>query len=577
MRSRTAASSSITSTWVAPSSERVASAVGAGVSRAELAHLRRQPDRERAPAARLARPPRCRRPSSGRAAGRGRGRDRSRRSGAWSTRRPGRTPRRAAPSARRSSRSRCRGPRRRSSRPSAAGSRVTATVTTPRSVNLQAFERRLKSAWRSLVRSARMAPTSGAHWTSRRFAFFWASGSSTAATSRTSGSDVEGLEVELHLPRLDLREVEHGVDELEEVLAGRVDPLEVGDEALGVLVLGLLLEHLAVADDGVERRPELVGHVGEELRLVTARDLELPALRLELPEEPGVLDGQGGLGGEGLEEVHDLLRELPHGLAPHRQDAQDPLLRQERDRQDASGSRGRAGPSGSSSRRTLPRRRCPAAGPARGGAPPGPSRPPRDGSERRPAPRPAPPASDGSPGAGTPECPGRTRRSPRRRRPESCTARLTIVVRTVGRSSVELTVRLTALSACSSSTDRVSSPVRAWSSGQEPDVLDGDDGLVGEGLDQLDLLVREGLAPRDRAYRTMTPTDGASRSIGTAEDRAVARRHRRPAHPGTRDRPGCRGRGRPVPRGSPGPSPIARPAGSGWRSGTLDVLRRHAP
>ena len=48
--------------------------------------------------------------------------------------------------------------------------------------------------------------------------------------------------------------------------------------------------------------------------------------------------------------------------------------------------------------------------------------------------------------------------------PESCTARLTIVSRTVGRSRVELTVRLTALSACSSSTDRVSSCVRAWSS-----------------------------------------------------------------------------------------------------------------
>ena len=29
-------------------------------------------------------------------------------------------------------------------------------------------------------------------------------------------------------------------------------------------VLGLLLEHLAVADDGVERRAQLVAHVGQE-------------------------------------------------------------------------------------------------------------------------------------------------------------------------------------------------------------------------------------------------------------------------------------------------------------------------
>ena len=54
----------------------------------------------------------------------------------------------------------------------------------------------------------------------------------------------------------------------EQVLAGAVDPLQVGDEvrrsALGV---GLLLEHLAVADDRVQRRPQLVAHVGQELAL----------------------------------------------------------------------------------------------------------------------------------------------------------------------------------------------------------------------------------------------------------------------------------------------------------------------
>ena len=35
-------------------------------------------------------------------------------------------------------------------------------------------------------------------------------------------------------------------------------------------VLGLLLEHLGVPDDGVQRRPQLVGHVRQELRLVLA-------------------------------------------------------------------------------------------------------------------------------------------------------------------------------------------------------------------------------------------------------------------------------------------------------------------
>ena len=48
--------------------------------------------------------------------------------------------------------------------------------------------------------------------------------------------------------------------------------------------------------------------------------------------------------------------------------------------------------------------------------------------------------------------------------PASWLARATIVLSTVSRSSVELTAWLTSPSACSSSTERVSSPVRACSS-----------------------------------------------------------------------------------------------------------------
>ena len=43
--------------------------------------------------------------------------------------------------------------------------------------------------------------------------------------------------------------------------------LQVGDERPRGRVLGLLLEHLAVADDGVQRRAQLVAHVGQELAL----------------------------------------------------------------------------------------------------------------------------------------------------------------------------------------------------------------------------------------------------------------------------------------------------------------------
>ena len=61
-------------------------------------------------------------------------------------------------------------------------------------------------------------------------------------------------------------------------------PARVEDvvQVLGLLVVDLaehpLGQHLREADDRVERRAQLVRHVGQELALVPARDLELAAL-----------------------------------------------------------------------------------------------------------------------------------------------------------------------------------------------------------------------------------------------------------------------------------------------------------
>ena len=52
-------------------------------------------------------------------------------------------------------------------------------------------------------------------------------------------------------------------------------------------------QHLGESDDRVQGRPQLVGHVGQELGLVLARHLELPALVLDLSEKPRILNGQG--------------------------------------------------------------------------------------------------------------------------------------------------------------------------------------------------------------------------------------------------------------------------------------------
>ena len=83
--------------------------------------------------------------------------------------------------------------------------------------------------------------------------------------------------------------------------------LSGGMDVLQVLVLFLvqLTEHpfaqdFREADDCVQRRPQLVRHVGEEFGLVLAGDLELPALVGELSEEAGILNGQNRLGREGL-------------------------------------------------------------------------------------------------------------------------------------------------------------------------------------------------------------------------------------------------------------------------------------
>ena len=79
-----------------------------------------------------------------------------------------------------------------------------------------------------------------------------------------------------------------------------------GMQRLLVEVLGLLLEHLGVADDGVQRRPQLVGHVRQELRLVLAAPRKLRVRLLELLEQPRVLDRDDRLIGERLEQ-----RDLP--------------------------------------------------------------------------------------------------------------------------------------------------------------------------------------------------------------------------------------------------------------------------
>jgi len=75
-------------------------------------------------------------------------------------------------------------------------------------------------------------------------------------------------------------------------------------------------QHLREADDRVQRRAQLVRHVGQEFALVLVGDLELPALVLDLAEQARVLDGDRRLVGEGPQQ-RDLLVGERTGEVPH--------------------------------------------------------------------------------------------------------------------------------------------------------------------------------------------------------------------------------------------------------------------
>ena len=79
--------------------------------------------------------------------------------------------------------------------------------------------------------------------------------------------DVDVLDVELDPTRLDLGEVEHVVDQVQEVSSRSRDPLQGLDVVAEPVVPGFLFQHLGEADDGVQRRAQLVAHVGQELTL----------------------------------------------------------------------------------------------------------------------------------------------------------------------------------------------------------------------------------------------------------------------------------------------------------------------
>ena len=94
-----------------------------------------------------------------------------------------------------------------------------------------------------------------------------------------------------------------------------------------------------------------------------------------------------------------------------------------------------------------------------------------------------------------------------------------MVASTVSRSSVELTARPTSPSAVSWSTRARQLARACLQLGEQARVLDGDHRLVGEGLQELDLRLRERLGSR---LRRITPTGSSVPQHRHAEHASVA-------------------------------------------------------
>ena len=150
-----------------------------------------------------------------------------------------------------------------------------ARVIDPASVNLAALPSRLIRICRTFSWSCTSVGRSGSTSLTSSHAI--------ALDHRLDGAQAQvdqRLEGELdrpqiHPPGLDLRQVEHGVDQRQQVLAADQDLLEVLVLLGRQHVLRAAHDQPGEADDRVERRPQLVAHVGEEDALGPARLLRL--------------------------------------------------------------------------------------------------------------------------------------------------------------------------------------------------------------------------------------------------------------------------------------------------------------
>src|SRR6516162_4212141 len=126
---------------------------------------------------------------------------------------------------------------------------------------------------------------------------------------------------ENQLAGLDLGQIEHVIDESEEVFAVGLKAFEYAEHLLGWLTVSAIGHQFGITQDRVEWGAQLMAHVGQELRLVLARLFKLSALVLNLVEQAHILDGDDSLIGKSFNQLNLLWREWPRRGAPQNQGA----------------------------------------------------------------------------------------------------------------------------------------------------------------------------------------------------------------------------------------------------------------
>src|SRR5262249_59326508 len=102
--------------------------------------------------------------------------------------------------------------------------------------------------------------------------------------------ELHRLRVKLKLARLNLGEVEHLVDEAEQVGTSAMDALKWLLRLLCAEARRVGDQHVGQPDDGIERRAQLVADARDKPPFLLARLCELPVLVLNFVEQPYILD-----------------------------------------------------------------------------------------------------------------------------------------------------------------------------------------------------------------------------------------------------------------------------------------------